>query len=71
MKMLFWNMRGFGARGRRNQLRDYIHDISIDVIYLQETIKSSFSAAELDSIRGSGRFIGNGCLPRVIPVVFW
>lgn len=36
-------MRGFGARGHRNQLRDYVRDANIDLIYLQETIKISFS----------------------------
>lgn len=50
-------MRGFRARGRRNQLRDYVRDSNIDIVCLQETIKSSFSASDLSSIGGSGRFI--------------
>lgn len=49
-------MWGFGARGRRNQLCDFVRDFSIDIVCLQETFRSSFSSADLDSIGGAGRF---------------
>lgn len=57
MRALFWNTRGFSARGRRNQLRDYVHDVRIDLICLQETMKTSFSVNELSLIAGAGRFV--------------
>lgn len=50
-------MRGFGARGRGNQLRDYVRDAHVDLICLQETIKPSFSSTELSSIACSDRFV--------------
>jgi exonuclease III len=43
-------MRGFGQRGRKTQLKDYLRKESIDVICLQETIKQSFTDQELKSI---------------------
>lgn len=49
-------MHGFGARGHRNQLRDYICDSHVDLVCLQETIESSFSLAGLASIAGSVSF---------------
>lgn len=49
-------MHGFGVSGRRNQLRCYIHDNHIDLICIQETVKQSFSAADLSAIVGSALF---------------
>jgi hypothetical protein len=50
MRILFWNMRGFGALGRRKQLRELKHKYKIELICLQETIKADFSPGELASI---------------------
>lgn len=49
-------MRGFGARERCNQLLDYIIHDQIDIIYLQETMKQSFSFSDLCSIVGNTHF---------------
>ena len=46
MKALFWNIRGFGARGRRDQLKDLVRSENIDIIGLVETLKPSFSSNE-------------------------
>lgn len=50
MKAFFWNIRGFGARGHRNQLRTYCSRERPDIICLQETIKQPFTLSELDSL---------------------
>ena len=52
MKILFWNIRGFGARGRRNQLRDLLSVERIDILCLQETKKESFSLSKFHGIGG-------------------
>jgi exonuclease III len=56
MRIMGWNIRGFGRRGRRTQLRDYLRKESIDVICLQETIKQSFTDQELKSIEPGETF---------------
>ena len=50
MRMLIWNLRGFGGRGRRSQLKDYLRRLKIDIVFLQETIRDSFSIQELDGL---------------------
>lgn len=52
MKILFWNIRGFGQPARRRQIREYIAEESIDIIGLQETIKKDFSEKELHDMVG-------------------
>ena len=49
MRVLIWNMRGFGRRGRRNQLREYLRKVKVDIIILQETIRQSLVDHELCS----------------------
>lgn len=56
MRCLIWNMRGFGARGRCALLKDYLRKVKIDIIFLQETIRQSFTCAELDSLDPSDKF---------------
>ena len=56
MRALFWNIRGFGARGRRDQLKDLVRSNSIDFVGLVETFKDSFSPSELSAIVGMDRF---------------
>lgn len=50
MKILFWNIRGMGAMGRRNQLRELRHKYRVDAICLQETIKKDFSVWDLQAL---------------------
>ena len=50
-------MRGFGQGGHRSQLRDYIRNEKLDIIFVQETIKQSFTDLELRGIDGNERFI--------------
>ncbi|KAI5017045.1 hypothetical protein ZWY2020_037423 [Hordeum vulgare] len=50
MKLLCWNIRGFGLSGRRRQLIEYMHQEEIDIVGLQETIRQDFSMLELQSL---------------------
>lgn len=50
MKILFWNIRGFGRPARRRQIREYIMEESLDIVGLQETIKQDFSQKDLQEI---------------------
>lgn len=59
MRALFWNIRGFGARGRRDQLRDAARGDNIDIVGLVETFNGSFSTNELSVVAGIDRFDWN------------
>ena len=59
MKALFWNVRGLGAWGRRDQIKDVIRGDNIDLIGLVETFKTSFSPHELSAVAGADRFNWN------------
>ena len=48
MRILFWNIRGLGGPGRRKQLVELCQMHDITLICLQETIKDTFTARELD-----------------------
>jgi exonuclease III len=50
MRILFWNIRGIRAYGRRDQLREIIQKHRVEVICLQETIKADFTQGELASL---------------------
>ncbi|XP_073358315.1 uncharacterized protein [Aegilops tauschii subsp. strangulata] len=50
MRVLFWNIRGFGQDGRRRQLIEYVRDEHIDIVVIQETMRSDFSLPELDRL---------------------
>ena len=50
MRALFWNIRGFGHDGRRRQLIEYMRDEHIDIIAIQETMRTEFSLHELDCL---------------------
>jgi exonuclease III len=56
MKVFIWNIRGFGRRGRRNQLKDFLRINKVDIVFLQETIRQDFSLAELDSLEVGHKF---------------
>ena len=47
MCALFWNLWGFGHDGRRRQLIEYMRDEAIDVVAIQETMRTEFSLVEL------------------------
>jgi exonuclease III len=59
MRALIYNIRGFGEQGSRTQLKSYIRGERVDIIGLQETIKSEFSATELRSLEFGGQFAWN------------
>jgi exonuclease III len=50
MKILFWNIRGLGAEGRRRQLSELRLSHRMEIICLQETIKSEFSLGDLSAL---------------------
>ena len=50
MRALFWNICGFGHDGRRRQLVEYVRDEHIDIITIQETMRTEFSLHELDCL---------------------
>ncbi|KAE8793755.1 hypothetical protein D1007_31590 [Hordeum vulgare] len=50
MKLLCWNIRGFGLSGRRRQLIEYLRQEEIDIVGLQEMIRQDFSMLELKSL---------------------
>jgi exonuclease III len=56
MRVLIWNIRGFGRRGHQNQLRDYLRSNKVDILFLQETIRQDFSLGELDSLEVGDKF---------------
>jgi hypothetical protein len=57
MKVFISNIRGFGRRGRRNQLKYFCRINKVDIIFLQETIQQDFSLAELDSLEVGDKFL--------------
>ena len=48
MKCLFWNMRGYRSRGRKSQLIEYLKKVKVDIIFLSETMRQSFTMQELE-----------------------
>ena len=56
MRAMGWNFRGFGQSGRKNLLKDYLRKFRIDIIFLQETIRQSFSLSELEGLVHGDRF---------------
>ena len=56
MRYMFWNRRGWGHRGSRTQLKEYMARERINVVALQETIKYDFSYRELLSFDPLQRF---------------
>ena len=56
MAGLFWNPRGIGEDVKKNFIRNAISDHKLYFLGLQETKKSSFSAADFDRINGRADF---------------
>jgi hypothetical protein len=50
MNALIWNICGFGARGRRDQIRDLVRSDNIDLVDFVETFKSKCSRSDLSGI---------------------
>ena len=50
IRLLDWNMRGFGQDDRRYQLIRYIREEEVDIVGIQETIKQDFSIHELQGL---------------------
>ena len=71
MKALFWNVRGFGARGHRDQLKDVLRGDNIDLVGLVETFKTSFSPNELAALRELIDLTGTFSLPLATRAAFY
>jgi hypothetical protein len=56
MKMMFWNIRGFGKPARWRQIRDRVISDGLEGLDLQETIKEDFTQRELSEIVGDVPF---------------
>ncbi|KAE8814870.1 putative NOT transcription complex subunit VIP2 [Hordeum vulgare] len=50
MKLLCWNIRGFGLTGRWRQLIEYLQHEEIDIVGLHETIRQDFGMHELQRL---------------------
>ncbi|XP_073361240.1 uncharacterized protein [Aegilops tauschii subsp. strangulata] len=50
MRTLFWNIRGFGQDGRRRQLIEYMRNKRIDIVTIQETMRTEFSISKLEHL---------------------
>jgi exonuclease III len=59
MRILCWNIRGLGSRGRRKQLKELAASQNVDVTCLQETMKESFSIAKLRGLVAGQNFAWN------------
>jgi exonuclease III len=44
MRILFWNIRGVGGKGRIRQLRELVNKHRVEVLCLQETMKKEFTS---------------------------
>ena len=51
-----WNIRGFGQSGHRTQIKDCMRKENMDIVFLQETIKQSFTDQELRNQESRDRF---------------
>lgn len=60
MKILFWNIRGWGDQeDRRRQISEFINQDKYDIVGIQETMKSSFTEKELTHVAGTHPFVWN------------
>ena len=56
MRVLFFNIRGFGRSGRRTLIKDLLRNHKIDIVCLQETIKQDFTDFELQGLEVGENF---------------
>jgi exonuclease III len=47
MRIVGWNIRGFGHSGRRTQIKDLVRKECVDILFLQEMIRQDFTDQEL------------------------
>jgi hypothetical protein len=66
IKILCWNIRGLGGKGRRKQLKELMYKYKVDVICLQETMKEHFTLSELRELVGNNVLDGTGQLHKGI-----
>jgi exonuclease III len=50
MRIVGWNIRGFGRSGRKTQIKELARKEAVDVLFLQETIRQDFTDQELRSL---------------------
>jgi hypothetical protein len=50
MRIVGWNIRGFGRSGRKTQIKELARKEAADVLLLQETIRQDFTDQELRSL---------------------
>jgi exonuclease III len=50
MRIVGWNIRGYGRSGRKTQIKELARKEGADVIFLQETICQDFTDQELRSL---------------------
>jgi exonuclease III len=59
MRILCWNIRGLGSKGRRKQHKEWVVSQNVEVICLQEIMKDDFSIAELRGLVTGQNFAWN------------
>lgn len=57
MKILFWNIRGWGQADRRRQLIEFTRYEGFEIVGIQETIKQDFTEKELAQVSGGLHFV--------------
>lgn len=50
MKLLFWNIRGFGKPGKRRKIRELLKERRVDLAFFQETKKGGLSRELVRSV---------------------
>jgi exonuclease III len=50
MRIIGWNIRGFGRSGRKTQIKDLACKEAADILFLQEMIRQDFTDQELRSL---------------------
>lgn len=56
MKLLFWNIRGFGKLGKRSKIRELLKERRVDLAFFQETKKSGLTRELVRSVWSDDNF---------------
>jgi exonuclease III len=59
MRILYWNVRGLGGKGRKRQLKKMVIMHRVDIMCLQETMKEQFTVAYLRGLVSGHNFSCN------------
>jgi exonuclease III len=59
MRILCWNVRGLGGKGRRRQLKEMVTMHRVDIMCLQETMKEQFTVVDLKGLVSGHNFSWN------------